>query len=113
MKITKKIVLLTVFFILCSPVIFYVYSAVLSGGNLTISVIGGPSGGVDPVNGGNFTVIAPAIGQSIDGARITGGNFTLAGGITPAIVVTETAKKDLSNAHCYPVPFKPSLGTQK
>lgn len=113
MKITKKIVLLTGLFILCSLIVFYVYSAVLTGGNLTIPVIATPSGGGVTTTGGNFTLSAPAIGQSVAGVGIAGGNLTIAGGITPAIVTLETAKKDLSTAHCYPVPFKPSIGHTK
>ncbi|MBI4655394.1 MAG: hypothetical protein HY746_01480 [Elusimicrobia bacterium] len=113
MKIAKKSVLLTLCIFLCLLFAFYLYSAVLTGGNFIIPAISISSGGGVPATGGNLSMSAVNVGQNIAGTNLSGGNFTVAGGIVPTIVVTETAKKDLSLAHCYPVPFKPSLGHTK
>jgi hypothetical protein len=110
MRILKKsILLLSTFFCLLSVV--YLYSAILTGGNLSIPVIAITSGGV-PVTGGSFSLSATSIGQNVAGTNISGGNYTIVGGIVPGIGI-ENAKANLSAAHCYPVPFKPSMGHTK
>lgn len=47
------------------------------------------------------------------GGQMEGGNYRLLGGAAPAAATFATAKEDLSNAHCYPNPFKPSSGHTK
>lgn len=84
----------------------------LSGGNIRVPLVttvsggGAASGGVFAVKGSNMG------GITASGARLSGGNFSLVGGVAPAIIPA-TAKPDLSAVHCYPVPFKPSAGHTK
>ncbi|MCG2725981.1 MAG: T9SS type A sorting domain-containing protein [Elusimicrobia bacterium] len=92
--------------------VFFVYSAVMTGGNLKIPIVSSSSGGQKSV-GGNLALNAANMGQGITGGQMEGGNYSLLGGAVPAAVTFAIAKKDLSDAHCYPTPFKPSLGHDK
>lgn len=76
---------------------------------LLVSVSGGGSaaGGVFSLSGVNMG------GPSFSSAAPSGGNFTVETGAAPAIAVYDSASPDLTSAHCYPVPFKPSAGHTK
>jgi hypothetical protein len=87
--------------------------AVLSGGLSKITAVSPTSGGTRAVNGA-IAVNAINIGGPADsGTRMTGGSMVLTTGGTPAVVTFSTARDNLSGAHCYPVPFKPSAGHTK
>lgn len=88
--------------------------AVLTGGVLKISALsaiyggGGASGGVVALKNANIG------GAAASGTRMTAANMSITAGWSPvAAIPPVTAKTDLSAAHCYPVPFKPSLGHTK
>ena len=88
-------------------------AAVSSGGITKISSLSVIYGG-GRASGGALALNAVNIGGvTASGARMTGGNLSLASGGTPAVVTFAAAKNDLSAAHCYPVPFKPSAGHTK
>lgn len=87
--------------------------AVLTGGVLKISVLSAIYGGGGASGGASTLKNARIGGVAASGTRLTGGNMSITAGWTPAVVVPVTAKTDLSAAHCYPVPFKPSLGHTK
>lgn len=87
--------------------------AVLTGGVSKISVLlviyggGGASGGVSVLKNASIG------GAAASGTRMTAANMSITAGWTPVVAVPITAKADLSAAHCYPVPFKPTLGHTK
>lgn len=84
--------------------------ATLTAGASKITALSTASGGRTAAAG---TVVISAVyigGLTDSGALLTYGNSSLITGGTPALVTFETAKSDLSDAHCYPVPFKPSAG---
>jgi hypothetical protein len=109
----KKIILIMLFSVCSAGFVFYIYSTVLIGGDLKIPLISNLSGGQKAVGGDLVLVLDAAnISQGIAGGQMQGGNYKLLGGATPATTTLETAK-NLSNAHCYPNPFKPSLGHNK
>lgn len=85
-------------------------ASVLSGGSLTVSAVTTTSGAGTVSSGGTLSLQASAIGQNTSGTSMSGGTLSLSGGIVPAIVVISASAPDLSLAHCYPVPFKPSAG---
>lgn len=88
-------------------------TAALTGGVLKISALSTTSGG-GAASGGVLALKAASMGGLTgSGARLSGGNLSVTTGGTPAVVTFATAKSDLSAAHCYPVPFKPSLGHTK
>lgn len=89
-------------------------AAILTGGVLKISALsviyggGGAAGGVVALKNANIG------GAAASGTRLTAGNMSITAGWSPVAVIPPiTAKTDLSAAHCYPVPFKPSLGHTK
>lgn len=87
--------------------------AVLAGGFSQITALSTASGG-DTASAGAVVLSAAYIGGPTDsGAVLTAGNASLTTGGTPPLVTFDTAKGDLSGAHCYPVPFKPSAGHTK
>lgn len=77
--------------------------------DLLVSVSGGGSaaGGVFTLSGANMG------GPSFSSGAPSGGIFTVETGAAPAIAVYDSSSPDLSTAHCYPVPFKPSAGHTK
>jgi hypothetical protein len=82
--------------------------AVLSGGIHKISSLSITHGG-GRSSGGALAMNAANIGGvSSSGTRMTGNKISLRTGVTSAVVIFAAAKNDLSAAHCYPVPFKPS-----
>ncbi len=87
--------------------------AVLTGGATMITALSTASGG-GTSSAGAIVVSAEYIGGLTDsGAVLTAGGSMLTSGGTPPLVTFEAAKGDLSAAHCYPVPFKPSAGHAK
>ena len=87
--------------------------AVLTGGTTLITALSTASGG-EISSAGAVELSAVYMGGLTDsGATLTAGNAAMVTGGTPPLVTFETAKGDLSNAHCYPVPFKPSAGHTK
>ena len=87
--------------------------AALTGGSSTLTSLSTASGG-STASAGTLALYAAYIGGLTDsGAPLVAGNSSLATGGTPALVTFDTAKADLSGAHCYPVPFKPSAGHTK
>ncbi len=88
-------------------------TATSTNGNLKIPVLATPSGGGVKANAGNLTLPASSIGESVSAVKAAGAGYSMAGGVIAAAVTYETARKDLGQAHCYPVPFKPSLGHTK
>lgn len=64
--------------------------------------------------GGALTLKALSAGGLTDSAAaMSGGNFTMNYGGAAQIVVIDSSRSDLSSAHCYPVPFRPSQGHTK
>ena len=92
----------------CAPL-----GAVLTSGDLKISALSTASGGRMAANGSLVVNAVYIGGLTYSGVVLTGGNLSVTTGGTPALVTFETAKNDLSGAHCYPVPFKPSAGHTK
>ena len=92
--------------------------AALTGGDAsltTITTLSTASGGSLAASG-VVEITAIYIGGLTDsGPLLTfdNGNLSLTTGGTPPLVTFETAKSDLSLAHAYPVPFKPSAGHTK
>lgn len=84
--------------------------AVLTGGATMITALSTASGGNTSAAGAMVLSAAYMGGLTDSGAILTAGNSSLTSGGTPPLVTFETAKDDLSGAHCYPVPFKPSAG---
>ena len=87
-------------------------AAALTGGSLKISSLATFSGG-RMAAGGSKTAKAVTIGAMTSGVCLNGGRYCLTPGGTPAVVTFVPAKNDLSAAHCYPVPFKPTAGHTK
>ena len=87
--------------------------AVLTGGVLKISALSAIYGGGGASAGGVALKNANMGGAAASGTRLTGGNMSITAGWSPMVVIPVTAKTDLSAAHCYPVPFKPTLGHTK
>ena len=87
--------------------------AVLTGGVLRISALSAIYGGGGAAGGVMALKNASIGGAAASGTRLTGGNMSITAGWSPMVVVPVTAKTDLSAAHCYPVPFKPTLGHTK
>lgn len=94
---------------------YRVLGAVLTGGGgvLKISALSTYSGGNIAANGSLAVNAANIGGLTASGAVLKGGNFSVTTGGTPAVITFGTWKNDLSGAHCYPVPFKPSAGHTK
>ena len=113
MKLAKKPVIFLLLGAGYAVFDFYLYSAVLSGGTLSVPFITVASGGGTVSTGGTLTISAGSIGQNVSGATLKGGGLTLTGGINAGMAPVDASKGDLSTAHCYPVPFKPSLGHTK
>jgi hypothetical protein len=113
MKRTGTILIAVLAVTLLAGAAFQLHSAVLSGGSLKVSALSLTSGAGTPSSGGTLTVSAGAIGQNLAGAAMTGGTLSVTGGLVPVIVGAAAPKTDLSAAHCYPVPFKPSEGHTK
>lgn len=85
-------------------------AAALSGGTYTVPVLAALSGGT-AATGGTFSAAALNLGgPSYSLAPLAGGEFSLAAGAAPAVVIIDSAGATLGAARCYPVPFKPSLG---
>jgi len=71
------------------------------------------SGGTRSTSG-VLTLGAASIGGLTDSeSGMSGGSFVMNSGAAAASVVIDAARSDLSSAHCYPVPFRPSLGHTK
>jgi hypothetical protein len=92
--------------------------ATLTGGDTGITTLSTASGGIISDYGGTDGVEITAVyigGLTDSGPLLTfgNGNLSLTTGGTPPLVTFETAKNDLSLAHAYPVPFKPSAGHTK
>jgi len=88
-------------------------AAALTFGYLQVSELSTTSGGGRAENGSLAMNVANIGGVTNAGAILRGANFSVTTGGTPAVVTFNTAKSDLSGAHCYPVPFKPSAGHTK
>ena len=88
-------------------------AAVSTNGSLKIPVLSTPSGGGAKASVGNLILNASSIGESVPAAKVTGSGYSMSGGVIAAAVTYATYMKDLGQAHCYPVPFKPSLGHAK
>ncbi|MBU2573346.1 MAG: T9SS type A sorting domain-containing protein [Elusimicrobia bacterium] len=104
--------LVAVFSAVCVPAACCRLSAaiILTGGTFSVPVISSLSGGGTASGGALVMKAANMGGPTASGARLSGGDFTITGGATPAVITLETARPDLGAAHCYPVPFKPSAG---
>jgi hypothetical protein len=112
MTVKKSFAVLCLFLLLAAA-----YSApvraVLTGGIRQISALAIYSGGGTCANGAVVLNAANIGGVTASGARMTGGNMSMTAGGTPSVVTFVGAKNNLSAAHCYPVPFKPSAGHTK
>ncbi|MCM2267525.1 MAG: hypothetical protein NDI60_07080 [Elusimicrobiales bacterium] len=87
--------------------------AILSSGVYQVISLLTTSGGSIASNG-DTSMFAVNIGGLTDsGVAMSGGDMVLSAGETPAVITYNTARSDLSAAHCYPVPFKPSAGHTK
>jgi len=113
MKKTIKLFTAALTVTLLSGAALRLHGAALSGGTLTVSALTATSGAGAALSGGTLGVSAASFGQPTGGANMTGGTLTLSGGLVPVIVIVSGARTDLSAAHCYPVPFKPSAGHTK
>lgn len=88
-------------------------SVPMTGGPFSSDLLIAVSGG-GPASGGAFALDGANMGgPSFSSSAPSGGNFSLETGAAPATAVYESASADLSAAHCYPVPFKPSAGHAK
>ena len=87
--------------------------AALTGGALKITSLTTYSGGRMAANGAKSAKAINIGASTASGACLRGGQYCLSIGGTPAVVVPTSAKTDLTSAHCYPVPFKPSAGHTK
>ena len=92
---------------------YRVLGAVLTNGVLSLSALSTYSGGNMAANGVVAVNAANIGGLTDSSAPMINGSLTLTTGGTPAMVTFGTWKNDLSGAHCYPVPFKPSAGHTK
>lgn len=82
----------------------------MTGGGFSTDLLASVSGG-GSASGGAFALTAASMGgPSFSAAPPSGGNFTLETGAAPAVAVYAQPNADLSSAHCYPVPFRPSAG---
>ena len=88
-------------------------AAALTGGALKITSLATYSGGRMAANGASAAKAINIGAATASGACLRGGQYCLSLGGTPAVVTPTTARTDLSSAHCYPVPFKPSAGHTK
>lgn len=87
--------------------------ASLGGGVTTLFPLLLTSGGSSASSGAVALHAANLGGLTDSGAVMSAGEYALTTGGTPAVVTFDTAKGDLTAAHCYPVPFKPSAGHTK
>ncbi len=85
-------------------------ASLLTGGTLSVSGVTSTSGAGTTASGGTLVMNASAIGQVTAGTSLSGGTLSLSGGLLPTVVVISAAASSLADAHCYPVPFKPSAG---
>jgi|GEM_PF-1166902 len=85
-------------------------SPVLSGGAFSVTGLTALSGGAVSSGGALSLLEANLGGPVFSGGSLTGGVFSLDSGLALPVVVYEAARTDLGSAHCYPVPYKPSLG---
>ncbi|MFH0947481.1 MAG: T9SS type A sorting domain-containing protein [Elusimicrobiota bacterium] len=83
--------------------------AVLSNGGYFISLFSG-TGLSSLISGGNWTV-QQTISSDITSTKLTGGGYEISGNTNSIDGIK--LKTDLTSAHCYPNPFKPSLGHTK
>ena len=88
-------------------------AAALTGGALKIISLTTYSGGRMAASGSTAAKAINIGASTASGACLRGGQYCLSVGGTPAVVTLTTAKPDLSSAHCFPVPFKPSAGHTK
>ena len=87
--------------------------AAMTGGALKIISLTTYSGGRMAAYGSSAAKAINIGASTASGACLRGGQYCLSVGGTPAVVTAATAKLDLTSAHCYPVPFKPSAGHTK
>lgn len=85
----------------------------MTGGVFSAGLLVSVSGG-GAAAGGAFALSSVNMGgPSFSSSFPSGGSFSLETGAAPAVTVYDLASPDLSSAHCYPVPFKPSAGHTK
>ena len=112
-KVPRSAALAAIVFLTAAGLSAPAAAAALTGGALKITSLATYSGG-RMAAGGSSAAKAINIGASTaSGACLTGGQYCLSFGGTPSVITYTTAKTDLSAAHCYPVPFKPSAGHTK
>ena len=85
-------------------------TAALASGLTMITALSTSSGGGEASSGGIVLSAAYIGGPTDSGATLTFGNSSMLTGGTPPLVTFDSSKSDLSAAHAYPVPFKPSAG---
>jgi len=79
--------------------------AVMSGGGFVINM--GKILGIGQQVKMGDTIISQTVGESVGGVTLSGGDYTINPPTNPGTVTLDNA---LNAAHCYPNPFKPSLG---
>lgn len=87
--------------------------AALTGGGSRLSALSIVSGGGFAAGGAVAVKAGNIGGLAASATRLSGGNMSITSGVTPVVITYATAKSGLSAAHCYPVPFKPSMGHTK
>jgi hypothetical protein len=88
-------------------------AAALTGGAMKITSLATYSGGRMASYGASAAKAINIGASTASGACLRGGQYCLSLGGTPGVITYTSAKTDLSSAHCYPVPFKPSAGHTK
>ena len=102
-----------IIFLLIS-ILFSQSNAVIESGNKKIYPALSFTSGGSKASGGNLTITNIGVGGLTDSQKnMSGGNFIMSSGPLQATYTPETAKSNLSSAHCYPIPFKPSAGHTK
>ena len=85
----------------------------MAGGAFGVEALASVSGG-EAATGATLVLSAANMGGPVFSASaLIGGIFSLETGAAPAVIPYAAARTDLGAAHCYPVPFKPSLNHTK
>ncbi|MEA3307233.1 MAG: T9SS type A sorting domain-containing protein [Elusimicrobiota bacterium] len=97
----------------CLPGVYCISSlqaAMENAGKKIYPALAITSGG-EASSAGAYSLSGGSIGGLTDSTvSMSGDNFTMNTGPISASVVLDISKQNLSQAHCYPVPFKPAMG---
>jgi hypothetical protein len=99
--------------VLSLPVLLLMGSAgafVISGGDFSL-IMPGLSSAFAPAasSGGDFSVVS-SVGQSAGTISLSGGDYSISGGLSDVLAASSYLKTDLSEVIVFPNPFKPGSG---